>query len=124
SHRVTLATTTRPQLDHPDFDVVQVNDERVTTLLADTDLVIFQGFILFLYPQIAAADVPLLVDIYDPFHLEGLELRREEAPVERFATARSDTKILNEQLERGDFFVCASEKQRDFWLGQLAGIGR
>jgi hypothetical protein len=25
---------------------------------------------------------------------------------------------------RGDFFMCASEKQRDFWLGQLAGVGR
>ncbi len=31
---------------------------------------------------------------------------------------------LNEQLRRGDFFLCASEKQRDFWLGQLAGLGR
>jgi hypothetical protein len=66
----------------------------------------------------------VLVDIYDPFHLEGLELRREEAPVERFATAKSDNRVLNEQLERGDFFVCASDKQRDFWLGQLTAVGR
>src|SRR5262249_54798831 len=28
------------------------------------------------------------------------------------------------QLLRGDFFVCASEKQRDFWLGHLAALGR
>ena len=32
--------------------------------------------------------------------------------------------MLNEQLSRGDFFLCASGKQRDFWLGQLAGMGR
>jgi glycosyltransferase involved in cell wall biosynthesis len=32
--------------------------------------------------------------------------------------------VLNKQLERGDFFVCASEKQRDFWLGQLAAVHR
>ncbi|MEX2620951.1 MAG: glycosyltransferase [Egibacteraceae bacterium] len=123
-HAVTLGTTTKPELDHPDFEVVQVNSERIDALLPDTDVVIFQGFIQFFYPQIAASDVPVLVDIYDPFHLEGLELRREEAPVERFATARSDTRVLNEQLERGDFFVCASEKQRDFWLGQLTGVNR
>jgi GT2 family glycosyltransferase len=123
-HRVTLATTTPPNLSSPDFDVVQVNAERVSELLADTDVVIFQGFIMFFYPQIAASDVPVLVDIYDPFHLEGLELRREEAPLERFATAKSDTRILNEQLERGDYFVCASDKQRDFWLGQMTAIGR
>jgi GT2 family glycosyltransferase len=124
THRVTLGTTTPPELDHPDFDVVQVNSERIDALLPETDVVIFQGFIMFFYPQIAASDVPVLVDIYDPFHLEGLELRKEEAPIERFATARSDTKILNEQLERGDFFVCASEKQRDFWLGQMTAVGR
>ncbi|HVL98106.1 MAG TPA: glycosyltransferase [Egibacteraceae bacterium] len=123
-HQVTLGTTTPPDLSHPDFEVVQVNSERIDALLPDTDVVIFQGFIMFFYPQIAASEVPVLVDIYDPFHLEGLELRREEAPIERFATARSDTKILNEQLARGDFFVCASEKQRDFWLGQLTGVNR
>ena len=124
THKVTLGTTTPPELDHPDFDVVQVNSERIDALLPQIDVVIFQGFIMFFYPQIASSDVPVLVDIYDPFHLEGLELRKEEAPVERFATARSDTKILNEQLERGDFFVCASDKQRDFWLGQMTAIGR
>jgi glycosyltransferase involved in cell wall biosynthesis len=32
--------------------------------------------------------------------------------------------VLNEQLIRGDFFMCASEKQRDFWLGQLSALGR
>ena len=124
THKVTLGTTTPPELDHPDFDVVQVNSERIDELLPSTDVVIFQGFIMFFYPQIAASGVPVLVDIYDPFHLEGLELRKEEAPIERFATARSDTRILNEQLERGDFFVCASDKQRDFWLGQMTAIGR
>ena len=34
------------------------------------------------------------------------------------------TDVLNEQLARGDFFLCASDKQRDFWLGQLAAVGR
>jgi GT2 family glycosyltransferase len=123
-HEVVLGTTTPSELDHPDFQVTQVNSSRIDDLLPTTDVVIFQGFIMFFYPQIAASNVPVLVDIYDPFHLEGLELRKEDAPVERFATARSDTKILNEQLERGDFFVCASEKQRDFWLGQMTAIGR
>ena len=28
------------------------------------------------------------------------------------------------QLRRADFLLCASQKQRDFWLGQLAGQGR
>ena len=31
---------------------------------------------------------------------------------------------MEEQLARGDFFVCASDKQRDLWLGFLAALGR
>jgi hypothetical protein len=30
----------------------------------------------------------------------------------------------NQLCLRGDFLVCASEKQRDFWLGHLAALGR
>jgi len=34
------------------------------------------------------------------------------------------TGVLNEQLQRGDFFLAASERQRHFYLGQLAALGR
>jgi glycosyltransferase involved in cell wall biosynthesis len=96
----------------------------VDELLASAEVVIFQGFVMHQFPQIEASDLPLLVDVYDPFHLEGLNLRKEEPPAERYATARSDAEVLNRQFLRADFLVCASEKQRDFWLGQLASIGR
>jgi hypothetical protein len=66
----------------------------------------------------------VIADVYDPFHLEVLEQSRHlEHDARRFAV-RSSTEILNEQLMRADFLLCASEKQRDFWLGQLAGVGR
>ena len=32
--------------------------------------------------------------------------------------------VLNVQLELADFMLCASEKQRDFWLGQLSAVSR
>ena len=31
--------------------------------------------------------------------------------------------VINEDLGRGDFFLCASERQRDFWLGALSHAG-
>jgi GT2 family glycosyltransferase len=123
-HDVVLATTRPTEVASEHFEVVHLVDGLLEEILTRTDLVIFQGFIMYFHPQIAASGLPVLVDIYDPFHLEGLELRRFEDPAERYATARSDVQVLNEQLQRGDYFVCASEKQRDFWLGQLSGIGR
>jgi glycosyltransferase involved in cell wall biosynthesis len=32
--------------------------------------------------------------------------------------------VINRDLARGDFFVCASERQRAFWLGALSHAGR
>ena len=32
--------------------------------------------------------------------------------------------IINVALLRGDFFTCASQRQRDFWLGSLSALGR
>jgi GT2 family glycosyltransferase len=125
-HEVTLASTQPVELPATDeaFRLVQIHDGVVDELLAGAEVVIFQGFVMHQFPQIEASDLPVLVDVYDPFHLEGLNLRKEEAPAERYATAKSDTEVLNRQFLRADFLVCASEKQRDFWLGQLASIGR
>lgn len=92
--------------------------------LSWADIVIFQGFALHLYPQIARSQKVLVADLYDPFHLESLEMLRLDPIARRVAIAESDLRVINEQLGLCDFFICASEKQRDFWLGQLSGIGR
>ncbi|PSO51685.1 MAG: hypothetical protein BRC31_06200 [Actinobacteria bacterium QS_5_72_10] len=123
-HEVVLASTQRADLTHPSFTSTVVTDHNIDELLAPAEVVIFQGFVMHQFPQIEAFDGHVLVDIYDPFHLEGLNLRKQEVPAERWATAKSDVDVLNDQLARADFMVCASEKQRDFWLGQLASIGR
>ena len=57
-------------------------------------------------------------------HLEQLEQARELGFDRWKATVASATDVLNAQLRRGDFFLCASERQRHFWLGQLAAVGR
>lgn len=124
THEVVLASTQRADLTHESFTTTVASDANIGELLAPAEVVIFQGFVMHQFPQIEHFGGQVLVDIYDPFHLEGLNLRKEEVPAERWATAKSDVDVLNDQLTRADFMVCASEKQRDFWLGQLGGIGR
>ena len=63
--------------------------------------------------------------MYDPFHLENLEATSAVSSVEgRAQNVAHLTGVLNEQLARADFLLCASERQRDFWLGSLASLGR
>jgi len=76
------------------------------------------------HPSIEKTDRIVVADIYDPFHLEVLEQGKELPAIDRRFATRTSKEVLNQQLMRGDFFLCASPKQRDFWLGQLAAVGR
>jgi GT2 family glycosyltransferase len=124
-HEVVLVSTTKCDgLHHPDFQVHKVNDLQLRRLVKWCDVVVFQGYVMFEHPSIRTSDKVVVADIYDPFHLEQLEQARDLDPQARRNVVRSSTDVLNEQLARGDVFLCASHKQRDFWLGQLAAVGR
>lgn len=90
------------------------------------DVVILQGHALELVPELKKASSTKIVvcDIYDPMHLELLEQGRDDTDEQRELDLIGVTKVLNTQLERGDFFLCASERQRHFWLGHLTALGR
>ncbi len=123
-HDVRLATTTRCELSHPRFEVSHVDQAAFKALEAWCDVLIFQGHVLDDYQWLRHTSKVLVADIYDPFHLEVLEGTRDQDDFARRNMARITNEVINEQLIRGDFFLCASEKQRDFWLGQLTGVGR
>jgi glycosyltransferase involved in cell wall biosynthesis len=88
------------------------------------DILIVQGNALALFECLANSSKFLVVDIYDPMHLEALEQSTTETDETRNRIVIDTTRTINHQLFRGDFFLCASERQRDFWLGQLAALGR
>src|SRR5262245_6849623 len=65
-------------------------------------------------------DVPVAVDLYDPFPIENLHYARTLGE----ETARHDRATLALALARGDFFLCASAEQRLFYAGALFARGR
>lgn len=88
------------------------------------DVIVFQGDAMDVFDSLKKSQKILVVDIYDPMHLEQLEQARHLPRQEWDERVSFTTEVLNEQLSRGDFFLCASERQRMFWLGQLAALGR
>ncbi|HMF04042.1 MAG TPA: glycosyltransferase [Acidimicrobiia bacterium] len=123
-HDVQLASTQECSLWHPDFPVRVVDEREIEDLEAWCDVLVFQGNLMRQHAVLRDTQKIVVTDIYDPFHLEVLEQARNLDPPARLLAVQSSTDVLNEQLRRGDFFLCASEKQRDFWLGQLASVGR
>ncbi len=80
-------------------------------------LVVLQGHVLEHVPSLKTSNHIVIADIDDPMHLEQLEQGRA-------LIVDAVTAVLSTQLRRGDFFLCASQRQRHFWLGHLAAIGR
>ncbi len=124
SHDVKLVTTSSSSLTEERFEVAAVDGPDMSGLLAWCDVVVSQGWFLHQNPDVLHSDKVLVVDLYDPLHLEQLEQARDEGEDRRAAIVDSARAVLDEQLLRGDFFLCASPKQRDLWLGHLAALGR
>ena len=96
-----------------------VTPERLQSETARHDAAVVQGHAaneLFAHGQ----PLPVVVDLYDPFIIENLHYHASRG-AEVFT---HDHATLVSSLLRGDFFLCASEAQRFFYLGALLAVGR
>lgn len=124
--RVTLLVPNEDHPTHPDFQVLTCTAAGLDRLLAEHQVVVVQGPAIQEHPRLAeilgGTGHYLVADLYDPITLEQLEVDRG-GRVGRWLHLEYRA-LLNEQLRLGDFFLCASERQRDYWLGALAALGR
>lgn len=123
-HDVRLASLRGVEIEGEGFDVVHAAGRRLREATEWADVIVFQGFLLDAAPWLRTSRKIIVADVYDPMHLEQLEQAKDLGAAGRDLAVQETTRILNDQLRRADFLLCASEKQRDFWLGQLAGQGR
>jgi GT2 family glycosyltransferase/glycosyltransferase involved in cell wall biosynthesis len=98
--------------------------ELIERLVAHADVVVLQGFLVTSFPFLTAINKIVVVDMYDPFPLGNLEFFRVRSPQDARAQHGIDMLVLRYLLGLGDFFLCASEEQRSYWLGALTAAGR
>ncbi|MDP9190954.1 MAG: glycosyltransferase family 4 protein [Acidobacteriota bacterium] len=83
------------------------------------DMAVIQGHVANAFFQ-HAHPIPTVVDLYDPFIIENLHYYAERGD----EVFQHDHATLMESLAHGDYFLCASEAQRLFYLGLLLAAGR
>ncbi len=66
----------------------------------------------------------LVVDFYAPIILENLHYYTGESFSVQDSFITPAVEIINRLARLGDFFICGSERQLDFWMGVLAANGR
>lgn len=108
------------------FPVVSSTRRELADHVEWADIIVLQGHALEYVPELKKPESRklLVCDMYDPIHLELLEQSRNDDPDHRRDHLAVVLGVLDAQLRRGDFFLCASDRQRYLWLGHLASLGR
>lgn len=106
------------------FTVIMGNKKELKKTAKQIDSIVVQGIAFRLYRFLKRIKKPIIVDIYDPITLENLELRKFLPLKDRITYHETDLDLILEELSLGDYFICASEKQKDYWMGMLAAINR
>ena len=83
------------------------------------DVIILHGFVLHFHPYLAEMNIPIAIDLYVPSLLEGLVWHDKDDWGTWIPSYEEYLRVQLELLLIGDFFFCASERQRDYWLGWL-----
>ncbi|MGP3535476.1 glycosyltransferase [Microbacterium sp. RD1] len=104
--------------------VREADDRRMRDHEQWADVIIVQGTSFRTFPSVAQTQKIVVADLYDPFQLEQLEMNKYAPAAEWADEVTKAVSLLNEQLSRADSFLCASEAQRDLWLGGLSSMGR
>jgi hypothetical protein len=116
-HRVTVMSLDAGHV--PGATAVPLVPEAIAHETTQTDVTVVQGHAandLFAH----AAPGPTVVDLYDPYIVENLHYHAQRGS-EVFT---HDHATLIRSVLQGDFFLCASEAQRMFYLGVLLATGR
>jgi len=123
-HEVTLAAAAPLPAAPTEFKVIEAARGSLRRAAAEADVLVAQPVALSLFPALLESTAARVVDLYDPALIEGLELHAEESQVERLAAQQADLAALTRAARAGDLFLCASERQRHYWLGVLTAAGR
>jgi glycosyltransferase involved in cell wall biosynthesis len=124
---VTLVAPNRIDIDTEGFRAGQYRADSYRSLekyTENADIILMQGHILYYFPFLKNYTGKIIIDLYNPFNLESLEMFKDSSMAERLRIDKNNINILKTQLTIGDYFICASEKQKDYWLGMLGAMGR
>src|SRR5579875_412391 len=124
-HEVRLVTTSPYcEIEGEGFEVARVSAEELFEAALWADILVLQGYVTHHNPGLVDLDKVIVFDVYDPLHLETLALTKGAAGPARDWHVRTAIGTLNRQLARADFLICATERQRDLFVGQLCSLGR
>lgn len=118
-HEVIVVSPQETSKEATGFHLIAKTDPRVKHHLKTATILIAQTLDLPLVILAKYYGVPIILDAYDPVPLEFLELFKQYPLKVRNEQNRFSLLRLAFEIQIADAVICASEKQRDLWMGVL-----
>ena len=96
----------------------------VMAAAASAQVIVLASDLVYIMPPLTGSQAALVIDGYDPLLAEWLSMEVPRGHAEMIPWWQSRMRQLQPQYLAGDFYICASERQRDWWLGLLEANGR
>lgn len=125
--QVVLAAPDRTSLAPSDLQVMTYpmdHPEVLAGMARQAGIVLAYGYAVGQMPFLTEIPTPWIADVYVPEPTEALGFQPNASLGQREEHYGRVTDALDALARRADFFICANERQRDFWLGVLAAYGR
>jgi glycosyltransferase involved in cell wall biosynthesis len=123
---VTLAAPAPSSLAGVPFDLLEAGPadfDELAQAMARHDVVVAQRLPAQLLRRLARLPARHVADLYNPLPVEALEAAAGAPAASARRSQRHSGRATLSQLAAADFVICASERQRDFWLGAMAVNG-
>ena len=121
--RVTLAAPAPSELADERIELLRAglaDYDALTAAVRSHDVVVAQVLPPRLLSRVWRLPARFAVDLYNPTVVEVIEATREKPAASRARLRSVVTRAATAHLAAADLVVCASERQRDLWLGGLA----
>ncbi|HFD40914.1 MAG TPA: glycosyltransferase, partial [Anaerolineae bacterium] len=123
---VTLATPER-SLPGPGFrtHIYHLGDwESLAPAVDRADVLLLSGHSIMYTPELVTCGKPLILEATYPYTFEPLHFHAHEPRQEQWPSFYGNLEVVRQVALSGDFYFCASQRQRDYWLGVLDIMGR
>ena len=126
SHEVRIAAPAPSETGDPQIALIEAgfaDYDELSAAVAASDFVVAQSLPPRLLSKLPSLGTRLIADLYNPTVFEVLEAGRDKPTAARRRQQRTVTLASIAQLAAASFVICASEQQRDLWLGVMAAEG-
>lgn len=121
-HEVILLAPGDAQCQTDGFKRLSLEDPNYPIQFRDADVLVTQRLSIPLAKLASHNGVKVIIDAYDPSPLELLEYYKRDPKARRREKIAAETSTLAFNFKMADGILCASERQRDLWIGFLMAL--